>query len=334
MKKFLLAFLFVLLSTSALFAWIDTTGSTASSTSGEWETKDIFNDVHNRGISSLQVTITTSTQLDDFYLLYSTTTKEFYLLFSTGTQKIIDNQDKYYLTYSTTTGKAYVLQSTGTDKTNDLLNSMFVRDSTSTTKTYVLISTGTDTMVDGLDKIYLLISTSAADSDSWLNNLYILNSTGTDETIARLDTLINGVTVFIRPNNFPTDYPDSAAQSSLSSIDTNTSNTYNQMKSSVIVVNIDFTGKVSTGSAGSIFFDAGNAVQNIVLTNIACQGAYFYTEGGGAQITTTFSGGITSVREGIPGAIPIIIPVDSPTFNCTLDAGTTMFYSIPEVRKP
>jgi hypothetical protein len=52
--------------------------------------------------------------------------------------------------------------------------------------------------------------------------------------------------------NFPSDYPDSTAQSSLGTIDTNTSNTYNQLKTSVTVSDKRYSNVNSSGTAGII----------------------------------------------------------------------------------
>lgn len=100
---------------------------------------------------------------------------------------------------------------------------------------------------------------------------------------------------------------------------------YNLYKSSVIVSDILYSGKVSTGSAGKIFA-SGNIVPDDEVVNIS-----FYTEGGNAQVTCTFRGGIIYVREGIPAGVNVPVLADNPTFQCVLDAGTTLYYISDEV---
>lgn len=137
------------------------------------------------------------------------------------------------------------------------------------------------------------------------------------------DVDVSGSSVTV--TNFPSDYPDATAQSSLSSIDTNTDNTYNQLKTSVTVSDNRYSGKVSTGTAGKIFA-SGNISPDDEVTFIS-----FLTEGGNAQITCTFRSGIIYIREGIPVGISIAVPVDNPTLQCTLDSGTTLYYISDEV---
>ena len=88
--------------------------------------------------------------------------------------------------------------------------------------------------------------------------------------------------------------------------------------------------KVSTGTDGKIFYLATQAVQNISPDDEVCI-ITFYTEGGNAQITCTWRGGITYIREGIGVSLEAKVPVDNPTFQCTLDAGTTLYYYSDEV---
>jgi hypothetical protein len=52
--------------------------------------------------------------------------------------------------------------------------------------------------------------------------------------------------------NFPSDYPDSTAQSSLSSIDTTTGKMYMALGSSIPVVNLPYSNMNSSGTAGLI----------------------------------------------------------------------------------
>lgn len=174
--------------------------------------------------------------------------------------------------------------------------------------------------------------------DSILNPVttYITASQVTDLKVV---TLPDGTTVYITESqlkllkedttayikNFPTDYPDATAQSSLSSIETNTDNTYNQLKTSVTTSDVRYSGKVSTGTDGKVFA-SGNISPDDEVAFIS-----FYTEGGNAQVTCTFRSGIIYVREGIPAGISVPIPVDNPTLQCTLDSDTTLYYISDEV---
>jgi len=130
------------------------------------------------------------------------------------------------------------------------------------------------------------------------------------------------------PASFPSDYPDSAAQGSLSDIDTNTSNIYNQMKSSSIVVNQAYVNKVSTGTAGKLIISG-----NITITALSIDAYSFYSVGGDSQITSTWMDGTIYALEGIPIDFKkMVIPVANPTFQCSLATNTTLYYILNGIR--
>ena len=95
-------------------------------------------------------------------------------------------------------------------------------------------------------------------------NFIYLNSTQYDELRKNTTDYLNGGTIdqvktinsvlesSCVIKNFPTDYPDGTAQSSLGNIDTNTSNTYNQLKTSVTVSDKRYSNVNSSGTAGII----------------------------------------------------------------------------------
>jgi len=159
------------------------------------------------------------------------------------------------------------------------------------------------------------------DIKDMLNNSYD-RSTGMFQV--ETEVSIPSVTVTI---DLPDDYPDSAAEGSLSNIDTNTSNIYSQMKSSSIVVDQSYVNKVSTGTAGKLIISG-----NIVLT-IFMDAYSFYSLGGDSEITSTFMNGIMYALDGIPIDFKKLSrPISSPTFQCALAANTTLYYIINGVR--
>jgi len=225
MRKILFAVFLMLCIPLTVFSWTGTTGSTYAVTTEEvdWDVKDIENDVHDHGLSSKRVTISsgyvndianivassdtkTHNKLDAFYLLYSTTTKKFYILTSTIGDTTITRLDtinteliKHYVLISSNTAaelaemiKYYVLTSSGNDTIITRLDTI----NTELIKQYVLISTNgdvtitrLDTVITDMEKAYILISSNTATILDEMIKHYVLISTVGDTTVARLDTV-------------------------------------------------------------------------------------------------------------------------------------------------
>lgn len=129
-------------------------------------------------------------------------------------------------------------------------------------------------------------------------------------------------------SSFPTDYPDITAQSSLSSIDTNTGNIYSELNSTPSVSDIRYTSKISTGTAGKVLVSG-----NIAITNYSMETYAFYSVGGDTEITSTWTNGIIYALDGIPvNTEKLSIPVINPTFQCSLNYGTTLYYILQGVK--
>lgn len=102
---------------------------------------------------------------------------------------------------------------------------------------------------------------------------------------------------------------------------------YNQMKTSMTVSDIRYSGLTSTGTAGKMFVSGNISVSNWSLDNYT-----FYSVGGDSTITCTWKGGIMYALQGIPIApMRLSVPVADPTFQCTLPAGTTLYYVLDGV---
>jgi len=141
------------------------------------------------------------------------------------------------------------------------------------------------------------------------------------------DVDVSGSSVTI--TNFPSDYPDATAQSSLSSIDTNTDNAYNQLKTSVTTSDVRYSGKVSTGTAGKSFISGSISITGDMEFYM------FYTVGGNATITGNWFSGTKYVLEGIPfKPDKLSKPFTNPVFDYVLDSGTTMYYDTHVIVTP
>lgn len=123
--------------------------------------------------------------------------------------------------------------------------------------------------------------------------------------------------------NFPVDYPDSTAQASLSSIDGNITKCDTDDVSDARYYN-----KVSTGTAGRI-----NASGNIAISDYSMEAYVFYSDGGDSQIESTWHDGIIWALDGIPVRTEkLSVPISNPTFQCTLPAGTSLYYILHGVK--
>lgn len=124
-------------------------------------------------------------------------------------------------------------------------------------------------------------------------------------------------------SNFPSEYPDSIAQSSLSSIDTNTGNIYSKLSSTPSITDIRYTNKISTGTSGKLLISG-----NITIPN-SIDGYSFCSVGGDTEINANWKKGTLYCIDGIPIApTKLSIPVASPTLNCVLNYGTTLYYDL------
>jgi hypothetical protein len=231
MKKFFIAiFLLISLPLVAL-SWIDTGGSTWATTTGDYDPKDIINMVFDKGPLAIRVVVDSGT-ITTILSIYET----------------VDTSDT---PTHTRLDKLYVLNSTGTDST--LAQLINVVSQINEFKT--ISSTGTDAL---LDKLFSILNTSDTSTHTKLDQFKTLSSTGTDALLTqvinilqgqyglmrsthgdtmedKLDWIIAGLkavvissgtlqtmtTGSVEVTNFPADYPDATAQSSLASIDGN-----------------------------------------------------------------------------------------------------------------
>ncbi len=131
--------------------------------------------------------------------------------------------------------------------------------------------------------------------------------------------------------NFPSDYPDSVAQASLSSIDGNLEHcdTNDIHIGSGTISDSRFINHVTTGTAGKLNFSGSITVTGSSVTSIS-----FYSDGGDTEITSTFMSGTIYALDGIPiPPVPFPIPIANPTFLCVLPANTTFYYIIPGAKQ-
>ena len=214
--------------------------------------------------------------------------------------------------------------------TKDMLNNSYDRGNL---KFRVEVDSGS---LDNIGDIINIVATSDTVTHNKLDKQYVLISSATDRTNEILDivrTLLSTSPVnsgllydVLRSTawiqNFPSDYPDSTAQSSLNSIDTTATNIYNQLVSSPItVVNQDYANMVSTGTSGKLI-GSGNIT---VPGNM--DGYSFYSTGGDTEMTMSWKDGILYCPEGIPIApTKLSKPVSNAIFSCILSAGTTLYY--------
>lgn len=123
--------------------------------------------------------------------------------------------------------------------------------------------------------------------------------------------------------NFPSDFPDSTAQSSLGNIDTNTGNIYSELNSTPSVSDIRYTNKISTGTSGKLLISGAITIPNSI------DGYSFYSVGGDTEINANWKAGTLYCIDGISIApTKLSIPVASPTLNCVLNYGTTLYYDL------
>jgi len=288
MKKILLPLIFILLNSSLLFAWIDTTGSTRPSTSGEWEIKDIQNDVHDRdaGAWKIQIASITAFLIDENgHIWVRTSSNSYTRLYYGGNVAKIDSDGRlqvetstdsrvqiYYGTHSAivrdgstddnlSSEKGLLVQSNAHAFNSNKWHRLLV-ESTNYHNLRVGIFTAdrqlevddwdTDNQAEGRDGIIVYSYLSAWDevNDDWdrarldeMKNLKVF--VGSNSIIL---SILNPVTSYIQ--NFPTDYPDSAAQSSLSNIETYTQGTRDRLKDVAITSGTvkKFQGQNSTGT--------------------------------------------------------------------------------------
>lgn len=143
------------------------------------------------------------------------------------------------------------------------------------------------------------------------------------------DVNVTGSTMTV--DNFPLDYPDSTAQSSLSSIDTNTSNAYEQLKTSVTTSDERWTNRVSTGTNGiitaatSATITIANPVRGYNFTFINASDSSVV-----ATVTPSLTGTAMSFFDGFYKNIIVEKP-EAITFEVSLPITSTMTYEIQEL---
>lgn len=79
---------------------------------------------------------------------------------------------------------------------------------------------------------------------------------------------------------------------------------------------------LSTGTAGKLFSST------IISPAYRVDGYSFYSLYGESWITTTFTDGELFAPDGIPVNAQLSVPVNSPSFDCNLPSGTTLYYTI------
>jgi len=320
--------------------WVDSGGSTWTPTASQvaLEIKVIQNDVHDRTNSSIRITISSQTifLIDEMgHIWVRASTNSLTGIYYGNNTAVVRAGDSDEISptiqglqtqanmHVYNSNKWHRLIGQSTDYHN-LRVSIYDRD-----RIWEVNDFDSDDQAEGRDGVivYSYISGWDGVSDNWdrlrcnpMKYLYVVTSTESWVRVIESSCVVK---------NFPTDFPDATAQSSLSSIDTNTDNIYEQLKTSVTTSDILYSGKVSTGTAGKIF-----ASGNISLTG-GVEFYMFYTEGGNATVTGTWFGGTKYVREGIPfKPDKLSIPITDPTFQCVLDAGTTLYYDSNIVKVP
>lgn len=311
--------------------WVDIGGSTwaAALADVRWEIKEIQNDVHDRATSSIKIMISSQTifMIDELgHVWVRASTSSLTGIYQGGNTAIVRAGDSDAVLPSVqglqtqanmhvyNSNKWHRLIGQSTDYHN-LRVTFYDRD-----RELSIDDHDTDDQAEGRNGIIVY---------SYLSGWDAVNDDWDRLRIDELYRLIISTNFPFSIGNFPTDYPDTTAQSSLSSIDTNTDDIYNQLKTSVTTSDILYSGKVSTGTAGKIFASG----------NISFAGDMdfymFYTEGGNATATGNWFGGIKYIREGIPfKPDKLSIPVTNPIFQCVLDAGTTLYYDSNIVLAP
>lgn len=227
-----------------------------------------------------------------------------------------------------------VLIATGSDATLSRLDNQLVFISTNGDSVllrfdsqFVLTSTNGDSTLTRLDDQFVLTSTATDGIRATLDAMYLLISTNTDATMDELGVVVSTNSIFTVITssieskvaaylvNPPSDYPDATAQSSLSNIDTNTENTYHQMKSSVAV----FYKVIDSTYVWRNFYANGSLTVNFNVKSIGV-----YSKGGDS--TLTWDGGdIGTIWDGIPFLdAPIDETFNNPVvFTFTLTSPTT-----------
>lgn len=297
--------------------WVDSSGSTWTPTASQvqWEIKDVFYNVHDRTVGALKITISSQTSfvIDELGRIWvRSSTSSLTGIYQGGNTAIVRAGDTDELSPNT--------QGLQTQSNMHVYNS---------NKWHRLIGQSTDyhnlrvTIYDS-DRPWEINDFDSDDQAEGRNGVIVYSYiSGWDATNdnwdrLRIDELFRLIISTNNPffiSNFPTDYPDATAQSSLSSIDTNTDNTYNQLKTSV-------TTSYKVDNSSYVYRDVYANGSLTVNFNVKSIGVY--SQGGDS--TVSWDGGDTiNVWEGIPfGDVPIDETFDSPvTFTYTLSAPTT-----------
>jgi hypothetical protein len=289
------------------FSWTSTTGSTVTPV-GQYDPTDIINMVFDYGSQSITVTIAsgTITTIISGSVLSSDTVTHTWL------SNMYDRMKNIAITSGTITSLQDIANIVASSDTKAHGYLVEIRDRQKS----LVISSGS-----------LSVSGVVGSSDTFAHDLLTQIRNNLKTIVITSGTIYNVQSGTITVLNFPSDYPDAVSQASLSSIDANTLNTVNQMKSSVTVADVRYSNKISTGTSGKTFSSG-----NISITNYELTGYAYYTEGGNAQVTSTFEDGIKYMREGIPYEDDIEIPVSNVTIQVTLDSDTTFYYTFKGVQ--
>jgi len=125
-------------------------------------------------------------------------------------------------------------------------------------------------------------------------------------------------------DNFPSDYPDSTAASSLSAIDTTLSRISEVVRSTPQAISPDYNNRISTGTGGKLLVSGNVSVSGWNMDQFS-----FYSLGGDSEVTSTWTDGIFYCLEGIPfSSGKLSRTVSDPTFQCSMSYGTTLYYTI------
>lgn len=215
------------------------------------------------------------------------------------------------------------------DELNSLMNVWITSGVISTLQTIselnslrnIWITSGTITSLGDLNSLMNVWITSGVITT--LENISQLNELKNVWITSGVISVVNGVLESSGViKNFPTDYPDSTSASAISNVATAIDDMTAVLKSSVPVISVDYTNKVSTGTAGKVLVSG-----NIAISNWNMDIYSFYSVGGDTEITSTWMGGIIYALDGIPVApIRLSRPVTNPTFQCSMSYGTTLYY--------
>lgn len=324
MKKLFFAIGILIILPMFSFAWTDISGSTDPATQADLIIADIVNDGWDRTHNAFTVyNISTGAYHNRTWIWNGSDWVKW-----EGSPSNYDGQNVSSVTIGARTF-LYGFNGTSWDRLRSNNNKILVVETTtgSTISRVYEVREATSAIRGGvLDEILRIVESTSHINGGDIDNIFTVHAVNESTSCiagGQVDEILRVLESSCVVNNFPSDYPDSTSQASLSSIDGYVSSINDLLTSGTTVYDSRYTNNISTGASGKMFSSGSITIPGRI------DGYSFYSDGGKSLLNMNWKEGTLYCLDGIPIApTKLSIPVDSPAIDCVLDSGTTLYWDI------